>query len=263
MSRHRRLLDATLAAYESMAAGMNVTPAPFAVTSEMIDLVVSAAQGVPHDGIWLRPEDLLEPYGLVYLERPLEVARSRDAPDGQPPLVLALRCFGWAYAPEDGAVGIKAWPEKMGSLPIQPFPPCVIDFRNNQLGVDHSASDTPGLRDATAAVLTFALTLLLTLPQRIAARSALRGPGHGPHSEEYRDRDVPTVQIITLRRPAPPAGSPAGPGHAVAWSHQWIVSGHWRNQKVREGHRLTWIEAYVKGPEGLPLVADRLYRVAQ
>lgn len=42
----------------------------------------------------------------------------------------------------------------------------------------------------------------------------------------------------------------------VAWSHRWIVSGHWREQwyaSLKE-HRTIWIPSYVKGPEEKPLV---------
>ncbi len=47
----------------------------------------------------------------------------------------------------------------------------------------------------------------------------------------------------------------------VPWSHRWIVSGHWRNQWLpsRDCHRLQWIAAHVKGPDGAPLVVkDRV-----
>jgi hypothetical protein len=42
----------------------------------------------------------------------------------------------------------------------------------------------------------------------------------------------------------------------VAWSHRWLVSGHWRNQWLpsRSAHRVQWIAPHVKGPTHLPLL---------
>lgn len=42
-----------------------------------------------------------------------------------------------------------------------------------------------------------------------------------------------------------------------AYSHRWIVSGHFRNQAVGQNwseHRVIWIPPYVAGPAGKPLV---------
>lgn len=43
---------------------------------------------------------------------------------------------------------------------------------------------------------------------------------------------------------------------AVNWSHRWLVGGHWRQQYYpsRGGNSPIWINPYVKGPEGKPLV---------
>ena len=44
-------------------------------------------------------------------------------------------------------------------------------------------------------------------------------------------------------------------GADVAWTHQWMVSGHWRDQWLPSSvsHRMTWIAPYIKGPPDLPL----------
>ena len=47
----------------------------------------------------------------------------------------------------------------------------------------------------------------------------------------------------------------------AAWrvyTRRWIVRGHWTHQAYgpgRESRRLQYIEPYIKGPEGAPLVA--------
>lgn len=51
--------------------------------------------------------------------------------------------------------------------------------------------------------------------------------------------------------------SPGGDGtNQNRYSHQWLVTGHWRQQPYpsRQETRPLWISPYVKGPEGKPLV---------
>jgi hypothetical protein len=70
------------------------------------------------------------------------------------------------------------------------------------------------------------------------------------------------VVVVRLRRksldePHEDNGEEGG----VAWSHRWLVSGHWRNQWLpsRTCHRLQWIHGYVKGPAHKALVVkDRV-----
>ncbi len=45
-------------------------------------------------------------------------------------------------------------------------------------------------------------------------------------------------------------------GQAIEWSHQWAVSGHWRNQWYARDqlHRPVWVAPYIKGPADKPLL---------
>lgn len=65
------------------------------------------------------------------------------------------------------------------------------------------------------------------------------------------------IRVVRLRREREESEVHA-PG-SVAWSHRWIVSGHWRNQWLPsiKAHRLQWIAPFTKGPEGKPLVVKR------
>jgi hypothetical protein len=86
----------------------------------------------------------------------------------------------------------------------------------------------------------------------------------------------PEVNVVYLRRVSTVAGSGAEASHReVSWSVRWVVQGHYRhieeydgikhhaapeyagNVKVKKcalcGSRVTWVHAYVKGPEGRPL----------
>lgn len=69
------------------------------------------------------------------------------------------------------------------------------------------------------------------------------------------------VLIVRLRRRQLDGDQDQADEEGVAWSHRWLVSGHWRNQWLpsRTAHRLQWIAGYVKGPASKPLVVkDRM-----
>lgn len=78
------------------------------------------------------------------------------------------------------------------------------------------------------------------------------------------------VTVIRLRREENALGR--APGESmVEWQHRWIVRGHWRWQVVGEhyvgaveterGYRARiWINPFVKGPEGAPIVqSEKVY----
>jgi hypothetical protein len=74
--------------------------------------------------------------------------------------------------------------------------------------------------------------------------------------------DLPRLRVVTLRRPTS-TDVEAADEAMVAWSHRWLVDGHWRAQWYPSDtqHRLIWIAPHVKGPEHLPLVVKRrVYR---
>lgn len=69
---------------------------------------------------------------------------------------------------------------------------------------------------------------------------------------------LPLVKTVVLRR-RENGDSPRQDHKAVDWQHQWVVSGHWRNQwfpKAQENKPI-FIDPYVKGPEGKPLLQPR------
>lgn len=70
-----------------------------------------------------------------------------------------------------------------------------------------------------------------------------------------------TVKIVALRRLS---SGTAHVGHdPVAWSHRWIVNGHWRHQPCGPGRsqrRWTFIAPHIKGPDDKPLVLKETVR---
>lgn len=81
-----------------------------------------------------------------------------------------------------------------------------------------------------------------------------------------RPERIRSVKVIALRRVEhTPGENPVASG-SREWQHQWVVSGHWRNQPYgpeRSAHRLVFIHPYVKGPADKPLLpaAKKVYAV--
>lgn len=75
----------------------------------------------------------------------------------------------------------------------------------------------------------------------------------------------PQVSIVDLRRQFVPDGrDEVGEEGGRRYRNRWVVSGHWRDQAWGPGRALrrrTWIPAYVKGPEGAPLVVTERVNV--
>lgn len=72
-----------------------------------------------------------------------------------------------------------------------------------------------------------------------------------------RQRVPSTVRVVRLRQLAESERKGSLTGSEVEYSHQWLVSGHWRNQPCGTGRherKLIWVNPYVKGPSDKPLV---------
>jgi hypothetical protein len=105
--------------------------------------------------------------------------------------------------------------------------------------------------EQASAVMMFVVSAICwlrsTVPQRertIVSRGTRRRLGLST------DHPSASTHVITLR--ASEHTAPATAHHEVEWSCRWSVRSHWRKQAVKDGHRLTLIPSYVKGPEGKP-----------
>jgi hypothetical protein len=93
------------------------------------------------------------------------------------------------------------------------------------------------------------------LMQHIAVRNSV-----APNRQERkRTARLPQHNITFVRLRRPESEREPGEPTTVHWSHRWLVGGHWRNQWYPSlgMHRQIWISPYVKGPEELPLVANK------
>lgn len=69
--------------------------------------------------------------------------------------------------------------------------------------------------------------------------------------------ELKKISVLRLRRIQPNHEDEGTKDTERAYSHRWIVSGHFRNQAVGQNwseHRVIWIPPYVAGPAGKPLV---------
>lgn len=115
------------------------------------------------------------------------------------------------------------------------------------------------------------------LNQTIAVKQAARPPRAFLKRAQRASLPREHVTVVRLRRPAnPPSGDEP---KVVNWTHRWLVGGHWRWQWYRDDastvpcghldndgricmatggrHRQIWISPFVKGPEGLELIAPK------
>jgi hypothetical protein len=98
------------------------------------------------------------------------------------------------------------------------------------------------------------------LNQPFIAVNNARLPKAAERDYERRKRALPSVNVVSLRR-VEHRHNEESEGKDVAWSCQWLVGGHWRNQYIphtKEGepdHRTVYVRPYVKGPKDKPLRA--------
>lgn len=102
------------------------------------------------------------------------------------------------------------------------------------------------------AFLTFIEQRILISPQQRAERHARKRLEREGFQHEL------LVRVVELRRRQVQSEYRGDPD-PVEWSHQWIVSGHWRQQwyPSLNANQPRWIMPYVKGPEDKPLKPPR------
>jgi hypothetical protein len=130
------------------------------------------------------------------------------------------------------------------------------DYRNEEeRELNRQIAADPWHRDA---IKRFA-AMLLFMDQRILVSAQHEAERHTRKRVQRQGYEhVPLVRVIELRRrQGRPA--PKGEHETIAWAHQWIVSGHWRQQwyPSLNANQPRWIMPYVKGPEDKPLKPPR------
>lgn len=227
---------------------------PVWVDPDMMTVVEAAVDGFLPET--LVATDLIAPTGLLVLPRPLYL---RD-PESDAPV-------GWRYAlwhandAFDKLILCLYRDPRRAGLP--PLPVMTSTWRFGWNLADEAdakgaymnrGKDGEGT-DATA-VHRQLQGIWRLLQQHLAETTRERAPRAYRRRVERLEREH--VTVVRLRRPRAPVDDDHVPQN-VAWTHRWVVGGHWRNQWYPSlgRHRQVWISPYVKGPEELPLVVNK------
>ena len=114
-------------------------------------------------------------------------------------------------------------------------------------------NDPPRLVPSPLAL--FVLTVWRLMQQTLTTVVEEQIPRWGRRQlRRARMREDPVSIVLLRRRP-----SRSDEDRPVEWSHQWLVDGHWHRywcgKRGEERYvRWVWVHAYVKGPEGAPLI---------
>ena len=244
----------------------------FWVSADMGRVAMDASQDVPE----LSAQDCLAAQGLLAFEAPL------PAWDTSPAGGLALRDGERTDVPyaEPVPVDAVAWGRTADRLDFHlccltnrlPLPlfgvpaPVLTPFRAVAVPIPRpldgsvpamgpEAVDASGQTTGLAALLS-AIWVLMTTPTT-ATRSRLDGRTGRCASERTRPGDAVTViDLRPMRTITDPADSSDSTGSGRKLYHRHLVRGHWTHQPYGPGRqlrRLTWIDSYIRGPQGAPL----------
>jgi hypothetical protein len=212
---------------------------------DMVSLVDQAAQELPDD-FEIYPDDLIEPSGMAYLARSINIAGV---------LVCAI---SWAtigskismvaYAPRHGQgdpIGEQIARTSSKHLPLL----VPVNFQAQSFRTPVS----------NGAIRRFMAAWWKLIDQRLATRERTK-PRGSELKKEKRLRSGDLVTEVRLRSPKSVVHRDHDP--SWAYSHRFFVRGHWRDQPYKDGSvERIYIATYVKGPADKPLVIrTHIYR---
>lgn len=242
-----------LAANHLRAAGL------YWVTPQMAALAISAGESLAA-ARWATV-DRPSPFGLIVF------ADGIGRIDG---LGVEIPVDACTWGPSPGGCTLGFWIDrhrlvdasaKRGEeLIVEQVPP-LVPIRSMELPVTSEPLPLAGLpADAPRPVVAALAASWLLMMQPTLASRVIERPDKSVRAAYARaGRGDPEVSIIDLRRTyVPDQDDPDGQQMSQRrYRYRWVVSGHWRNQAYgpdRALRRPTWIPAYVKGPDGAPLL---------
>ena len=221
------------------------------------DVIAHTAATIPD---WtLLPELLPSPAGWFYFARPLPFPSRENT---------SVRISAISWARHEECVFFIVWwrLDDMGKFRVCGLPMGAHPWgwrrsaeQCRQLSaLDYDSPDDTGLRNGRdelniiATCMAFLNQRILITPQQRAERHAVKRLERDGWTHE------PLIRVVELRRKASQS-RPSDDPKTVEWSHQWVVSGHWRQQWYAslQRHQPIWIMPFVKGPEDRPLKAPR------
>jgi hypothetical protein len=227
---------------------------PIYITPDMMTLIEAASKSIQIEMI--HDHDLISLNGLVLLPRPVQILDINEkwvsfravhwwpityqmGPGGPSHRGLQIAFYHYTRDQDDYWTATeKHWANWILNFSIPWF------FDTTGSDDDHDVF--------TSLTGKFLLTLWRLMQQRIAIRTSERATSPFRARAARAQLEEKHVVLVTLRRPT--VHRTDGEPREVEWTHQWLVSGHWRMQPYGDGTvKQIWINPYVKGPQHLPL----------
>lgn len=214
--------------------------------------------------------DRPSPLGLVVFDGGLGMV------DVAPGVTAPVQALAWGPGPDQTLIlwHLLDGPHLFAGLPgadMSRVPP-LLAVREVRLPVTDEPmllDDLPareGIRPSRAIVGALAAAWHLMQQPQLIDRS-VQEPGRAD-ARALRRAGMPDqgVTLVALRRryQATSDRGPEAGGNQHRYRHRWVVSGHWRSQPhgpAQSLRRQTWIPAYVKGPDGAPLLSTEKVNV--
>lgn len=265
-----------------------VTASCYWTKNEMVELTLGASQLRPNDAIYY--EDMPHLHGFVVFECPMLIDMGRpdasqlldkdgELADGSkaaliedvPSLnVVNLAGFQWNHRQVNGKPGIDvilysdpkdprdSWIASMGKGRMRGafnMTPPLLVLGSFFIPYGESFAEDDGWH---AIVATW---LHLIMQPLTVSNVQQANPGM---TKKAKKLDIkPDITVITLRPRKPTPREDTANHRIVNWTHRWPVGlehgGTWRNQFYPSLgiHKRIFIQTYIKGPEGLPLIIKR------
>lgn len=232
---------------------------PYFWAKSLCGVIETAAVDLPLSWRWYR--ELLPTYsGFIWFEQPLVF--SGNEAQGQHGRVMPALAWDRFQDTDTDDTAVAVCP-LFWRTDRRPWPSMVFALKHGQTLQERMEQLISGACSYEhdilvwasrmfGACLTFLEQRILIAPQHRADRAARRRVERQGYTHE------PLVRVVELRRKQT-RSEDHGESEPVEWSHQWIVSAHWRNQwyPSLNDYQPRWIMPYVKGPEDKPLKPPR------
>lgn len=234
------------------------------VSADMAALAMSAGADLA-SARWATA-DRPAPYGLIVFDGGIG---SIDAQG----VDIPVEAISWG--PDAGALSIALWMTRallneriahLGTVDETKIPP-LIPISSYHLPVGADPEPFAGLDPALPlpVVQALAATWLLMQQPNLTESRTERPDKAAARALHRAGRPAHGVSIIDLRRAYVPDGQEEhGESGGRRYLNRWVVRGHWRDQPhgpERALRRRQWIPAYIKGPDGAPLLAPERVNV--
>jgi hypothetical protein len=239
---------------------------PYYWSPDICRLVATAAETVPD----YRLERTVLPgeAGYFHLASPLPLPPREVGPSD-------LAGVGWFWSPGDDRLQVTYYVTDF--LPTHPGVPTPVSTAAWMVG--QTWREALGYLTRVDIVASYPNRAELMLRYVAACLAFIEQPYFG--TERVRperatrkrlapgwDGDVPSIQVVQLRRPLPSGSGHHDDPRGAEWSCQWPVRPHWRMQACGEGRverRPVLVRGYIKGDPSKPLkaAAERLFAVVR